>query len=169
VWLTRQESNAATAADIEHCAKIGERVSLGEPIFGDPERVTVHLERHDRKLVRYAEIAPKRALPLLSPHVLTSWWCCFGHILLSKIEPITVAQAVAGLNIQIGIADDSQLRAATRQCGINQCPLMTQSGHEPFKIAAMRYHYPWSNWIIQSNSRGTPHLTGKSSIFGSLR
>jgi hypothetical protein len=54
VWLTRQESNAATAADIEHCAKIGERVGLGEPIFGDPERVTVHLERHDRKLVRHA-------------------------------------------------------------------------------------------------------------------
>ena len=25
MWLTRQESNAATAADIEHCAKIGER------------------------------------------------------------------------------------------------------------------------------------------------
>jgi hypothetical protein len=111
VWLTRQESNAATAADVEHYARLDIPVVLGEPLFGGPERVTVHLERHDRKLVRYAEIASEIEKSVLRPHNLVSWWVYFDHIPPSKIEPITVAQAIVGLDIHIDIAHDFEVRA----------------------------------------------------------
>jgi hypothetical protein len=48
VWLTRQKSNAAMAADVEHFARPGApEAVLGAPLFGGPERMTVNLERRD--------------------------------------------------------------------------------------------------------------------------
>lgn len=46
-------------------------------LFGGPERV--HLERHDRKLVRCAEIASKFEKPLMPPHTLVSWGFLRSH------------------------------------------------------------------------------------------
>jgi hypothetical protein len=111
VWLTRQESNAATAADVEHLARLGVSVVLGALLFGGPGRVTVHLERHDRKLVRYAEIASKFVKPLMPPYTLVSWWVYLDHIPPSNIEPITVAQAIAGLDFRITVTSDFMKRA----------------------------------------------------------
>jgi hypothetical protein len=78
--------------------------------FGSPRR-PVHVERHDRKLVPYRDIANAKVLSLLRPVARSSWWVYFGHIPPSKIEPITVAQAIAGLDIQIGIVDDFEQQA----------------------------------------------------------
>ena len=112
VWLTRQKSNAATAADVEHFARPGvPEAVLGAPLFGGPERMTVNLERHDRKLVRYAEIASEFEKSCMRLPYLMSWWVYFGHIPPSKIEPITVAQAIAGLDVLIDTADDFKKRA----------------------------------------------------------
>ena len=110
VWLTRQESNVATAADVERCAGFGVEWEIGAPVFGGPERVTVHLERHDRKLVPYRDVATAEAR-LMGPYARSSWWVYFGDIPPSKIAPITIAQAVASIDIQISVADDVEQRA----------------------------------------------------------
>ena len=106
------EEQRSDGADVEHFARPGvPEAVLGAPLFGGPERMTVNLERHDRKLVRYAEIASEFEKSCMQLPYLVSWWVYFGHIPPSKIEPITVAQAIAGLDVLIDTADDFKKRA----------------------------------------------------------
>jgi hypothetical protein len=59
VWLTQQQTNLATPADVEHYARLGVlETVVGAPLFGGPERATVHVERRDPKLIRYATSHP---------------------------------------------------------------------------------------------------------------
>ena len=89
----------------------GDKIGIGEPLFGGPERATVHLTPQDRKLVPYREIATAEALASMQPRNRLAWWVYFGDIPPDKIEPITIAQATAGLDIQISIAKDFETRA----------------------------------------------------------
>jgi hypothetical protein len=119
VWLTKEASNLATAASIAEVANLfgGEPLKrkVGEPIYGGTARFTVHLDRADRKLVRYAdflhETGSAAILKLLSRAARTSWWIYRGTIPPHKIEPIDVATMLACLDWHIETHPDMEVRA----------------------------------------------------------
>ncbi len=58
VWLTRETSNIVTTAYLAEVVKLCREPlerKVGEPVYGGTARLTVHLDRADRKLVRYAD------------------------------------------------------------------------------------------------------------------
>jgi len=107
VWLTTQESNGATQAEIDHY-KLHLECNVGDTMFGGPVRLAVDVQRHDKRLVKYTtflenttlvEIHPETGDPLctgrdvlkrlrasMAPGVLDRWWIYFGTIAPRKIK-----------------------------------------------------------------------------------
>jgi hypothetical protein len=93
VWLTRQESNVCTQADIDHmqwvCGHVDRKV--GDRMYGGPARLTVRIERHNRRLVNYGQFLRDVGMyqhfaPLLTPAALTQWYVYLGDIAPHKID-----------------------------------------------------------------------------------
>ncbi len=84
VWLTRQESNIATASEVADMAKVGMDYKEGAMMFGGAARLTVRLEPQKR-LQRYCDL-PSVKVAALTPAVLNDWYVYFGTIPPSKID-----------------------------------------------------------------------------------
>ena len=118
VWLTKEESNLATADDMKLAAAFDPPIELelGEPRYGGPVRCIVEIER-SKHIMRYAEFLRtttivavtaegeeqtgrqllQRMEPISNPGVFTSWWICKREIPASRIwVPMTRAQAIEG-------------------------------------------------------------------------
>ena len=75
VWLTRQETNVMTAEHAGH--PDFDDMKIGEPMFGGPVRLTVNIERHNKRLQRYPDFCGRVGLRTgsrarSSPAALTS-------------------------------------------------------------------------------------------------
>jgi len=122
VWLTRQNPAALTQADVDffgarpELAKAfsdcGAECKLGSPFWPDrTEQIEIEIARHDKRLISYPDFLRKfggREMVRfyganLSPSAFANWWVYRGTIPPHKLPPITVAQARAGLQIQIDI------------------------------------------------------------------
>jgi len=120
VWLTTQETAVLREADVAHIKSCPQRLEDWrgegrEPEAGAPnwpdrtERVTVKLQRDDRRLVRCVDFLRRlggeeyaRGFEQeLSPSSRAMWWVYLGKIPPRKLSPITVAQGRVGLQIQI--------------------------------------------------------------------
>jgi hypothetical protein len=121
VWLTRQETNVATAADIARCKKYAPNhdITLGKGCFGGPVRLTLNLAHHDKRLVRYGEwfranVRDADAVARrLGQAALTSWYIYFGIIPPKRIETeLTVALALPGLEDEIENNPNLEARAS---------------------------------------------------------
>jgi hypothetical protein len=114
VWLTRETSNIATAAHIEHYVKLGvSEFKVGELMYGGTARLEVQLERSNRKLMRYVDFVRKtKCIPklMLSRTAQTSWWVYLGVIPPHKIEPIDAATMLACLAWHIKTYPDLKAR-----------------------------------------------------------
>jgi hypothetical protein len=95
VWLTLQESIVATAADIAQLmARCGDDYGFkeGDLLFGGAARLTVCLERHDRRLMRYPDFLRSQGADMgffrkrLLPDCLNKWWVYRGVIPARKID-----------------------------------------------------------------------------------
>jgi hypothetical protein len=87
VWLTRQPSNIATAADVAHMRKLfgdANGAKEGALLFGGTARLTVSLEPQTR-LVRYRDIINPEYAHVLTPDALANWYAYFGTIPPRKI------------------------------------------------------------------------------------
>jgi hypothetical protein len=101
VWLTRQQSNIVTAADVAHMQKHDclDRKD-GDLLFGGTARLTVELQPQKR-LVRYRDFlkmtgSDMAALgTILTPTALTQWYVYLGVIPPRRIDtsmPVAVAR-----------------------------------------------------------------------------
>jgi len=117
VWLTRETSNLTTAKDVEHYVKVFGSCDrkVGEPMYGDTARLTVSLERSDRKLIGYPDFLHQTGsaaiLKMLPLAARTSWWIYLGAIPPHKIEPIDVATMLACLDWHVETHPDPEARA----------------------------------------------------------
>lgn len=95
VWLTQEESNAATAADIEQWTKAALvepplpsarplTLKVGEPRYGGPVRCQVFIERHNKKLVRWLDFL--RTTTLVETHPELPDYQVTGCELLEQIQ-----------------------------------------------------------------------------------
>lgn len=129
VWLTREESNLATPEHVAHFQRLGVNTELnvGDLLYGGSVRCVVHLERHNRKLIRWADFlrttniveanrsAPddreqwitgrdilRRCEQRMMPNALAQWWIYLGEVPPHKIlVPLTVAMAIQGCDFLI--------------------------------------------------------------------
>jgi hypothetical protein len=118
VWLTREESNLATPKHVAHFQKLGFSLEtkVGDCLYGGPVRCAVFLERHNKKLVRWAEFLRttdivsdgqyKTGLDVLRayevqcyPEALAQWWIYLGTIPQHKIYiELTRSQGIEACN-----------------------------------------------------------------------
>lgn len=153
VWLTRQETNRATAAEVEHWRQFWKEDNEcayprkpGAPMFGanadthETVRLTVNIEKHNKKLVKYTEwlrravaydcetreLVGKGADILkmcrssFAPGNLDQWWIYFGTIKPSRIEfvpgwppgLISAGVALPGVEYQSKTHDSLEARAS---------------------------------------------------------
>jgi hypothetical protein len=124
VWLTRQESNRMEAQHFGHMNRVfgGADRDIGDCMFGSDisgatARLTVHIERHDKRLMRYADILRrlgthmKAIREVLIPDALTCWWVYQGIIPPHKIEPATVSVVAECLDWHIKTHPNIEARA----------------------------------------------------------
>lgn len=104
VWLTTQESNRATKADVDHLKSLHLERNVGDEMFGGSVRIAVDVERHNKRLVKYTTFLENPTLvhpetgdlqnigrDLLKKSRATMrcvdrWWIYFGTIAPRKIE-----------------------------------------------------------------------------------
>ena len=128
VWLTTNESNEMTEADVAHLSvhAPGERRAVGDFNFGGSHRITVNLSRTSKQLAHWStwmrmhsrvivdENGAARAadagerlstdwiLNRMTPGWLSSWYIYFGTIPPDKIKlNLTRELALGGLEYQI--------------------------------------------------------------------
>ena len=101
VWLTREQTNIATAGDAVHLAAQGNpECKAGDIKYGGRARLTVTLARHDKRLMRYLDFCGKNGgdvaaiRHILTPGAVQSWWVYVGLIPPHKID-LTVSRATA--------------------------------------------------------------------------
>ena len=133
VWLTRQKSNLATDTDIARLRMQGMLdFKVGDFMFGGDQRLTVKIERHNKRLMRYADFLRTTDIAVahpdnpetfrtgrdvlnsgtLSQSALNDWWVYFGTIAPHKIElALTAALALPGIEHQIATHPDIDARA----------------------------------------------------------
>ncbi|CUU17588.1 hypothetical protein ABIB94_008424 [Bradyrhizobium sp. JR7.2] len=118
VWLTRQQSNVMTAADVAHMHRmeVGDlNRKDGDLIFGGKARLTVRLEPQKR-LVKYRDFLRDGGAPLVDPAcltqtALTQWYVYLGVIPPRKIDiTMTVALIVECLDHHIQTHPDADAR-----------------------------------------------------------
>jgi hypothetical protein len=120
VWLTTEESNVCTAADIEHVnalCKGGADREVGDLIYGGSLRLTVRLNT-TRRLVRYAVFLDRSCTPewlrimrrQLSKKALATWWLYLGTIPPRKIDPISASDYIECLNHHVETHPDLSVR-----------------------------------------------------------
>jgi hypothetical protein len=120
VWLTTEESNVVTAADIEHMnavCKGGADREVGDINYGGTLRLTVRLKRSDQRLIRYNEFLersyPPQGLQFMRRAVsrwIESWLLYSGTINFNKIDPISAADYIDCLNHHIETHPDLSAR-----------------------------------------------------------
>ena len=130
VWLTRQQSNVMTAADVAymHRMEVGDRTE-GDLIFGGKARLTVRLEPQKR-LVKYRDFLRDGGAPLVDPArltqtALTQWYVYLGVIPPRKIDfTMTVALVVECLDhhIETHPNKDARERFAEQRAQIATLP-----------------------------------------------
>src|SRR5437762_6940466 len=131
VWLTRQQSNLLTAADVAHLQKHGclDRKE-GDPMFGGKARLTVHLNSRKR-LMRYGDFLRQegRALNVdpagLPPTAPTQWYIYFGGIPPRRIDtglPAAVALECLDHHIATHPDPDARERYKAQPAQIAQLP-----------------------------------------------
>ncbi|MCK1367233.1 hypothetical protein [Bradyrhizobium sp. 62] len=90
VWLTRQHSNVATKADVDHCKRFGVDKKEGDLMYGGTARITVRAERHNRRLMRYGHFLEKAGLeriaPQIMPYALDQWYVYLGDIAAKNVD-----------------------------------------------------------------------------------
>jgi hypothetical protein len=95
VWLTTQESNRATQADVDHYKPLDNEFNVGDTMFGGPVRLAVDVERHNKRLVKYTtflenDLHGREVLKLsratMPPGCVDRWWIYLGTIAPRKIE-----------------------------------------------------------------------------------
>jgi hypothetical protein len=128
VWLTTNESNEVTEADVAHLSVYapGERWAVGDFNFGGSYRITVNLSRTSKRLAHWSTWMRKHSrvivdengaasandagellstdwiLSRMTPDALSNWYIHFGTIPPGKIElNLTRELALAGLEYQI--------------------------------------------------------------------
>jgi hypothetical protein len=137
VWLTRQESNLVTEADIAHYRARGLGESdlreVGDFMFGGPVRLSVNIERYNKRLIQFAKFLRTTDLVaihrinsekqvtgldmlrvfenILTQDSLTQWWLYCGTIPPHKIEiELTAGGALPGIEYQIANHPDEEAR-----------------------------------------------------------
>jgi hypothetical protein len=118
VWLTRQDSNIATADDVTYFKVRDTEVKEGAFLFGGKARLAVELQRHDRRLIRYLDFIKKsggnaaQVQDRISPRAAAAWWIYAGPIPRHKID-LSVPQEIAleCLDFHISTHPDIEVRA----------------------------------------------------------
>jgi hypothetical protein len=67
VWLTTQESNRATQANVDHFKSHHLEYNAGDTMFGGPVRLAVDVERHNKRLVKYTTFLESTRLVAIHP------------------------------------------------------------------------------------------------------
>jgi hypothetical protein len=131
VWLTREQSNCATAEHVAYLAEHGIAHKLGEPMYGGPVRCIVEIER-SKHVMRYGEFLQTTKIVGINPQTgervtgrdlargyaklpgaLTHWWISTRDIPVSKIcVPLTRAQGIEACEWQVTHEDDPEARAS---------------------------------------------------------
>lgn len=111
VWLTQRDSNLITADDWARIVATrgfpDDDRKVGDPMFGCNEsgsvRLTVHIERHNKKLYRCRDTVDAPALAF-RPYML-EWWVYTGMIKPKKIEldGIPLSEGILGKRALPGI------------------------------------------------------------------
>jgi hypothetical protein len=120
VWLTREQLNIWTAEEVEHYTRVrGHAVgAVGELAYGGTARLTVHLARHDKKLIRFRDALLKcgdyEQAKVLSPTVRNLWWLYHGVIPPHKIEPPSASVMIECLDHNIERCSDAIVGARFR-------------------------------------------------------
>ena len=134
VWLTTNESNEVTEADVAHLSVYAprERRAVGDVNFGGSHRITVNLSRANKRLAHWSTWMRKHSrvivdengaasanaagellstdwcLSCMAPGWLSNWYIYFGTIPPGKIElNMTRELALAGLEYQIEQTNDA--------------------------------------------------------------
>jgi hypothetical protein len=136
VWLTREESNLATAEHVAHFAKINRADlinTVGAPLYSssNPVRCEVELSRHNKKLMRWIDFLRTTDLAAGDPlngeiaatgsdivHIVQhsiaqtcreKWWIYMGDIPVRKMfVPLSAATALHGVDYQIEHNEDAE-------------------------------------------------------------
>lgn len=91
VWLTKEDSNTATADDVEHIQRVAHvQMKEGDRLYGGTARLAVKLERHDKRLIRYSDFCLKSGVGeirnAITRKAWTTWWVYLGPIPPHKID-----------------------------------------------------------------------------------
>jgi hypothetical protein len=137
VWLTKQESNRATQAHVDHFKPLNLECNVGDPIFGGPVRLAVDVERHNKRLVKYTTFLENTTLvhpetgdlqnigrdvlriSRATPGCVDRWWIYFGTIAPRKIEfapglppgKLTIRLALPGADFRAEMLVDPMSRS----------------------------------------------------------
>lgn len=117
VWLTREESNLATADDVSHVLRVaGVQMKEGDLLYGGNVRLAVQVERHDKRLIRYSDFCIKSGAAKfqksITPKSWAAWWLYLGLIPPRKIDlRISRDAAIECLDHHIETHPDFEARA----------------------------------------------------------
>ena len=92
VWLTRQQSNITTADDLRFMKTLKPDLDgkVGDLSFGGNARLSVQVERHNKKLVRYTDFLDRcgreGAKEILTLTARNNWYVYLGDIPPHKVD-----------------------------------------------------------------------------------